>query len=536
MNPRFRDLVRGIDQKVEAQLESLLDPNRAASLKSSKPSPHDSAQPSPPSPKAAAQHAITAPVTKATRSPAPAATIPGTNEPSGTVESHHSRFLSLPRTANDVELINGEEEISIGLDWGTHSTKIVMRRGDRELSELLIVERTPDNDRRYPPRFLDSPYPYFAIPSVVGLDAGALRFGDAARALAVTHRCYCLKASLFRSQPDVPRPLIEAIGESTQTDAIDVLAAAFLGWVLGRARESIDKLVGAGNWQPFVAICAPMDRMENADLKRRYEMILHAAVLAAFSTNGPLLSSLRPAAEAISSLRRYLTTPLPDPDHRRFIVAPETVAGLIPLQADPAYSPGLYSLVDIGGGSTELAIVHIVTTGATSIDCLADRSIPIGTLNLNEHKAVPDGNSPEESLAKEASDMWANCYVNEFQRYGNSRGWKKTRVIKAGGGWPFGHLEKLLRKRHASTEYAKVGGSAADFEFVEYSPSTSMIRTAPTMYAPITERRAQFRFLPVAIGLSRYLIWPKNWRPEDRPSGTPPHEPPPSHDATHGHS
>lgn len=528
MNPRFRDLMRGIDQKVEAQLEGLLDPTRAASLTPSKPSP--------PAPKAAARHATTAPAAKATRSPAPAPATPGTNELSSTVESYHSRFLSLPKTANDVELINGEEEISIGLDWGTHSTKIVMRRGDRELSELLIVERTPDNDRKYPPQFLDSPYPYFAIPSVVGLDAGALRFGDAARPLAVTHRCYCLKASLFKSQPEVPRPLVEAIGESTQADAIDVLAAAFLGWALGRARQSIDMLVGAGNWQPFVAICAPMDRMENADLKRRYEMILNAAMLAAFSTEGSLFSSPRPATEVIQRLRRYLTTELPHLDVRRFAVAPETVAGLVPLQADPGYAPGLYSLVDIGGGSTELAIVHIVTTGAASIDCLADRSIPIGTLDLNEHRVVPGGYSPKAALAKQTSDMWASCYIDDFRRYGHSKDWKRTRVIKAGGGWRVEDLEVLLRSRHASTEYAKVGGALAEFEFVEYSPSTSIITTAPTMYAPLTERRDQFRFLAVAIGLSRFPIWPDNHPPGDRPPGVPPDAPPPAPEATHGHS
>jgi hypothetical protein len=336
--------------------------------------------------------------------------------------------------------------------------------------------------------------------------------------------------------PEVPSPLVEAIGESTQADAIDILAAAFLGWVLGRARASIDKLVGAGNWRPFVAICAPMDRMENAELKARYEVILNAAVLTAFSNDEPLCSLPISAREVVEKLRVYLRMRLPDVDVRPFVVVPETIAGLVPLQADPGYAPGLYSLVDIGGGSTELAVVHIVTTGAGSIDCLADRSIHFGTINFDEYTAVPGGQSPKIEVAKQASEMWANCYVSDYQRYGSTKGWKTTRVIKAGGGWRFEELEDLMRSRHASNEYAKAGGEIADFEFVTYAPSTSMVKTARTVYAPPSEQRELFRFLPVAIGLSRFLIWPKNWRPHDRPPGVAATEAPPAPDASHGHN
>jgi hypothetical protein len=535
MNPRFRDLMRSIEKKVDAELPKVIDPTRAEPV----PLKIAVSSPSPPSNSAvnsALKPAIKVGATKAEIPQADGKRTPNDGELGAPIEARRSRFMTLPKAKGRVPMMDGEEQISIGLDWGTHSTKVVIRRGDQELSELLIMERAPDNDRKFPPLFLDSPYPYFAIPSVVGIDSGTFRFGDSARSLKIAQRCYCLKASLFKGQPSVPPALVKALGETAEADAVDLLAAAFLGWVLGRARESIDKLVGVGNWNPFVAICAPMDRTEDAELKRRYEMILHAAVLAAFRTDGALFSSSRSVAEAVRTLEGYLTTEAPAAHLRCFVVAPETVAGLIPLQADPRYSSGLYSLVDIGGGSTELAIVHIVKTGAGSIDCLADHSIPIGTLDLNEHRAVPGGYSPKDSLAKHASDMWANCYVSEFRRYGNSRGWKKTLVIKAGGGWRFEDLELLLRSRHASNEYAKVGGEVAEFNFVEYAPSTNIIKTAPTIYAPTTERREQFRFLPVAIGLSRYLIWPKNWGPEDRPPSVTRDEPPPQPEATHGHN
>src|SRR5688572_9411983 len=91
---------------------------------------------------------------------------PGTIEPTRAARATaHQSAPPVGRSATDLapRVAATVEKIFIGLDWGTHSTKVVIRRdaGDHR-GQLLAIQPPPDNSRAFDP-YSDAPYPWFAI-------------------------------------------------------------------------------------------------------------------------------------------------------------------------------------------------------------------------------------------------------------------------------------------------------------------------------------------------------------------------------------
>jgi hypothetical protein len=73
---------------------------------------------------------------------------------------------------------------------------------------------------------------------------------------------------------------------------------------------------------------------------------------------------------------------VPDLAVRRYEVLPETVAPIVSLSEDPRMEPGMYLMVDMGAGTTEISINQVVRDNENSeiakINCYFDRSIRLG--------------------------------------------------------------------------------------------------------------------------------------------------------------
>jgi hypothetical protein len=431
-------------------------------------------------------------------------------------------------------------DVHIGLDFGTHSTKIVIRKEFDEHGDLLVVEPPPDNSRRFHPH-KDSPYPWFAIPSVIGIESGRIVFGEAARALPDEQKHYALKATLLKGEPPLPASLDVASGGLDNEESVNLLTAAFLIWVLQRVRARLDEALGKGRWRAHINMSAPMNHFEDHNLKLRYLRVLNAAFHGVFGNEEQIVD---PGWNQILLLQRIgslLKRPIPPDGERLFDVLPETVAGMVPVCKDPRWSGGFYNVIDIGGGTTEISILFLAIDQARVIDCREDESIPVGSIDLRQFEKSTDRQRPDGKLKAALKRLWCNGYRKDKDHRLQAAKWKRTTVLMAGGGWTDATRE-LLNSGHPARIQFVVGpphsiDSEFRLKFLKYAPSKEVLRVSESPGDRSIEDRDAFELLPTALGLA---LWPQDWPKWYRPSEYVPSEPDPqepiSDDPFHGHA
>lgn len=457
------------------------------------------------------------------------------SEPSASAHPIGSAIAPKPALSPQSRPIGEVATIYIGLDWGTHSTKIVIRSDYAERGDLLIVQPRPDSTRFDP--HADAPYPWFAIPSVVGVDGGRLVFGEAARRLPAERKHYALKATLLKGAPLMAASLAQDILGRSPEHAVDVLATAFIAWVLQHVRARLDDLFGPGHWQPFVSMAAPMNHFENAQLKARYQRILHSAHAGVFGPIDSRLDTSWHLHTVTQAIKQLLESPLPSDDEQRFAVLPETVAGMVPVSKDPRRSAGAYNVIDIGGGSTEVSIVYLSIEARSVIDCVADESVATGAMDLLSFAAKERGTDPLHQIRKALRTRWKESYMLDVKSSVRRNQWKFNTVLKAGGGWVDSRIEQTLNADHPSREYfGPPKGKGFRLDFVLYQPSQEVLGIARSPLTPAGANREQFHFLPVALGLCFYPDWPDWYRPSQAVPAQPDPEKLLHVDPFHGHS
>ncbi len=161
---------------------------------------------------------------------------------------------------------NEERPVNIGLDFGTHSTKVVVRvRGERKPRVLFLCDFAPD-------------YPEFAAPSLVRLKDGRLFFGGR----ALTEDGGTLRRSLKVDLLHLPSSNGTSQTGSAADASPDLLVALYLSWVLTRIKDILGR---EGFPHDSLNVAAPVDRLENTALKQRYLKVVHAAWQATFGNH-----------------------------------------------------------------------------------------------------------------------------------------------------------------------------------------------------------------------------------------------------------
>jgi len=249
----------------------------------------------------------------------------------------------------------------IGFDFGTHSTKVVVRERGQPGGSIAHFDEDAEG------------YPLHASPSLVRCVNDRLYFGTE----ALTRH----GGKLFRSLKVSVLPQVEHIVASF-SDELDspLLVAAYFGWAFEKLRQSLPTSAEAS---VFMNLAAPMSHFESPELKNRYLQIIQAAWHLSFSSEATPLHQGIGVSSVAQLIAPLLKEPIIGPELRRFEVLPETIAPVVSLSLDPWMEPGMYMIIDTGAGTTEMSVFH---AGESETDqkvlCYRDETMLLGGNDL----------------------------------------------------------------------------------------------------------------------------------------------------------
>lgn len=312
--------------------------------------------------------------------------------------------------------------ITVGFDFGTHSTKVLYRKHGETISRVLSLdEPCPD-------------YPVFGSPSLVRLDDGRLWFGSEAVQRSGGHLYQSLKVRL--PGPDRERSLEPLPPGPTP----QLLVAAYLAWAFQRLREALRAEFGPHAVR--LNLAAPMNHLQNEMLRNIYLHIVQAAWEVVFGENvlevrqGIALASLQ------ARLTRHLEGCLRDETERHFEILPETIAPIVSMSVNPRVPPGIYLIVDMGGGTTEISVNKVGKSDeGHHIHCYFDDLIHVGGIDFaalaNKEPALAAAQRTRllDRTRMALKNVWYEGFKKDKDGPRSTREqWKSLSVLLSGGG------------------------------------------------------------------------------------------------------
>lgn len=266
-----------------------------------------------------------------------------------------------PQARNDrsVSVRQPVKQVVVGLDFGTSGTKVVIR-------DLW-------NNRAEPLIFADgsSTHATFILPSSIRVDDGCLYFGDAAEDRQRGGQLFrgfkmCMACELGLNICQIPRCPNHAISEGrfriTKASENLVLSAKnltiwYLAYVQGRIRQYLETRYGnAANLKVWTNVGAPIDQESVAGAKADFTRVAFLSqCLSTVVRNG---IPVRDVMEAQSDLESKSLL-VPDEAERTIFVQPETATGLMAFLKSTDAAPGLYAIVDVGAGTTDVSFFRL---------------------------------------------------------------------------------------------------------------------------------------------------------------------------------
>jgi len=255
---------------------------------------------------------------------------------------------------------------NVGIDFGTSSTKVVIRDLIRRQSILYYPNSTAPG------------YPSFCLPSCIALTAdGRILFGSEAelqktgcRVLRSFKMCMACQhlATSCRGGCD---PIAETRGLRgtfvvrtglpwlSEVSAQNI-CTLFLAWLIKEVKNHISRTSGpSSDTKLTFNMCAPMDQFDHPAYTGFEKALFLGEKLSHSVTQG---MSLRDGlAEALEVERRHPS--LPSEDLRRTAVIPETLAAIVAYVNAPVADEGLYGIVDVGAGTTDISFFRLSFLG-----------------------------------------------------------------------------------------------------------------------------------------------------------------------------
>lgn len=307
---------------------------------------------------------------------------------------------------------------TIGLDYGTHSTKAVYRVSGEELGQVLYFDDRTEG------------FPKNATPSSIREIDGRLYFGNQALQMKGGTYFGSLKADLYNASREAPEIQEE----------IFVLTAAYLSWALYRLFELYPEIAAE---RPMLQLSAPTSHAGPEELIQKYLQIANAVEEATTGRTPPITQGIE-LVEARKLLLPLLNASLPAKGERRFFVLPETVAPIVSIQLEPFLEAGNYLIVDMGASTTEMSVflVHDEDTPhvANSIVCYSDSTEFRGgdeLLRIQQLKIGPSQDALEQFLAnveRQANRVWAKGYAYDKESQATHDRWRRIQIRLSGGG------------------------------------------------------------------------------------------------------
>ena len=246
--------------------------------------------------------------------------------------------------------------VTVGLDFGTSTSKCCFRE-EADRKPFVLVGYDADSETAS----------HVLFPSSVALDGERLLFGHDAevsdssiviRSFKMCLLCQARAAVRPRSAEANPCPncLKDRPGHfmlGTELMSAEDLSILYLAVVLGAAKERVAASLGVRQDQIRYVVnsAAPLDQMsEFGEVGDYFENALYNAwSLADVSKRSWLLE------EAIEVLGRTRERPRPSVEDSPTRIFPETHAAMTAYLLLPQSEKGLYGLVDIGAGTTDVA-------------------------------------------------------------------------------------------------------------------------------------------------------------------------------------
>jgi hypothetical protein len=199
-----------------------------------------------------------------------------------------------------------------------------------------------------------------------------------------------------------------------------------------------------------------MSSLENETLKNRYLQIVQAAWESSFGDQPLAVDHGCKLADLEDFLGPHLEREPQEASERLFDVLPETVAPIVSLSHDPRMIMGMYMIVDIGAGTTEVSVDHVNAAGADQkVLCYADESVILGCDRYEwadsiAHEDPVDARSQQDELTKQLITVLRRVWGSGYKKDGGNlvarKRWEKLSVLIAGGGARRPEVAEAIRK------------------------------------------------------------------------------------------
>lgn len=261
-----------------------------------------------------------------------------------------------------------KKNINVGIDFGTSSTKVLYRDVTENKGSFLDIYED----------LTTLGYASFCMPSTVTVLGGMVFFSSLAekesdrgivfRSFKIcfvcgvkdTFGCGGRKETIRRFCEEDQRckgtrgffGLLGECGENFGLTAEEI-TAFYLAYIIKIVREKINiRYKNAYDLTYTYNICAPMDQYSDQDICKQYEKMFFLAEKLSFSIeNGIALNFLKDSYRNLRLEYEYI----PDEDVRSTFVLPETLASVMAHINSRRAEEGLYSIVDIGAGTTDIS-------------------------------------------------------------------------------------------------------------------------------------------------------------------------------------
>lgn len=379
--------------------------------------------------------------------------------------------------------------IVIGFDFGTHSTKVVVRERGRVEGFIASFDDACDG------------YPQLASPSLVRCENDRLYFGAEALRRTGGDLFRSLKVNLLAGV-DAGRFASFPLDSST-------LVAAYLAWAFQKLRRSLPQYADS---RVFLNLAAPMSHVERPQLRDKYLRILQAAWMLSFGDGECEVDQGVALGEARNVIEGLFKSPLEGPESRRFEVLPETIAPVVSLSLDPWMAPGMYMIVDAGAGTTEMAVFHAGGAGADQrVLCYYDETMLLGgnDLRLAERYEGSERMATIEQVVRQMVShycrIWQLGYRLDAPNHRSRQRWKQLTLVLSGGGTRHEEVAVRLEGRNPMHPWPD---HETHYEICRHAPKT--LESPPDMHDLDRSMYA------VANGLAiQRMRWPIVFQPHE---------------------
>jgi len=333
-----------------------------------------------------------------------------------------ARKAATRRAASTAQRRQSEKaRVIVGCDYGTHSTKVLYRRRGEERIRLAQIGKPCKG------------YPECASPSLIRIKDDRITFGRQAVGGREGERFASLKVHLLRGDTAAANDLPKAA---------TVLNAVYLAWVFTEVRSIVEKEFPSADITFQVA--APIDYagyVDQSEIKRRFQAVTQAAWKVAFDPGAENQLSLRRGGSlgrACDVVQRLLEEPLLPESESPCQILPETVAPIVALALDPEMEPGIYLMVDMGAGTTEMSVVNSTANADGDVaTCYYDSTIEIGGDKFSQAAAIKDTAVIDGllyQLERQATVVHHSGFTKVLKNPVARRQWDELTVVLTGGG------------------------------------------------------------------------------------------------------